>query len=233
MILECRPKPLELYELLDDVEDVGDSEDVQCLYRAPDERAHIFSRLVFSWLEPVLDEGVQKTLQLEDMCELSNMYYPEVSTVRLQRNLETSMASRRPRLMWTTISTYRWEWVVGAAWLLVSHLVPLLHPLVLARIIGFVTTYNTDQAEPIGSGYIYATAMFAIAAVTALAEQQKGTASQHLGLLLRTGLLTTVYRKSLSLSNNSRKAHNIGGIVSHIGKDVNNVTKFVSEYSYT
>ncbi|KAJ1719771.1 hypothetical protein LPJ61_006254, partial [Coemansia biformis] len=66
LVLECQPKPQELYELLNGDDNIRESDDVRQSYWAPEERANLFSRLTFSWLDPMLDEGLKRPLQMED-----------------------------------------------------------------------------------------------------------------------------------------------------------------------
>ncbi|KAJ1718167.1 hypothetical protein LPJ61_006787, partial [Coemansia biformis] len=158
LVLECQSKPQELYELLNEDDNIRDSDDVKHSYRAPEERANLFSRLTFAWLDPMLDEGLKRPLRMEDTCELSKRYYPEVATVKFRRNWEASIKSGRPGLIWTTICTYWREWTVSMVWQIIGDMTPFLNPILLSRLIGFVSTYNSDQAEPIENGYFYAVA---------------------------------------------------------------------------
>ncbi|KAJ2774139.1 hypothetical protein IWQ57_000966, partial [Coemansia nantahalensis] len=234
--LECRPKPAELYELLDDDDDDDDgpldAEAARCALRAPEERAHLFSRLTFAWIGPVLAAGSRRALQMEDTCALSAAYYPEVATQRFRARWAASLADGAPALGWATALAFRCEWARAAAWQLAADLVPFLHPLLLARLVGFVAAYSTDAAEPVESGYFYAAAMFGVAVAATLAEQQKQAASQHLEILLRTNLVSAIYRKALVLSNDAHNVHSVGAIVTHVSTDVSRAAAFICDSSF-
>ncbi|KAJ1727226.1 hypothetical protein LPJ61_004688, partial [Coemansia biformis] len=233
LVLECQSKPQELYELLNEDDSLRDSDDVKHSYRAPEERANLFSRLTFSWLDPMLDEGLKRPLQMEDTCELSKRYYPEVATVKFRRNWEASMASGCPGLVRTTIRTFWQEWTVSMMWQFIYDMVLFLYPVLLSRLIGFVSTYNSAQAEPIENGYFYAVAMGGVSMVMTLTSQQLYASNHHFYTLLRINFVTAIYRKALVLSNDMRKEHNIGSIVTHMSTDATRVAAFTSYRTYT
>ncbi|KAJ2711587.1 hypothetical protein H4R19_003175, partial [Coemansia spiralis] len=231
-VLECQPKPDELYDMLDNDDELDDGGDTQPSFRAPEERANILSHLTFAWLGPMIAAGCKKPLQMGDIGELSKQYFPENATVMFRRNWEASLRSGRPGLMRTMVWTFRREMIVSMAYHVVTNLTPFLTPILISRLIGFVAKYNTALAEPIENGYFYALAMFAVATVSTLADQQLEIVNLNLEVLLNTNLVTSVYRKALVLSNDVRKEHNIGAIVSHMSSDTSNVTDFVSYWSY-
>ncbi|KAJ2692254.1 hypothetical protein H4R19_006191, partial [Coemansia spiralis] len=194
-------------------------------------RTHIMSRLTFAWIRPMVDAGCLKALQLEDTGELSAKYYPEVVTQRFRRNWAASQASGAPGLIWTTARTFARGWAVGVLWELVGDMVPFLNPILLSRLLGFVAAFNTDQAEPVENGYFYAVAMFAVAVVATLANQQRAAANQHVDTMMEINLVTAIYRKALALSNDARKEHDIGGIITRVSSDVGRACSFVSFWS--
>ncbi|KAJ2781265.1 hypothetical protein H4R18_002986 [Coemansia javaensis] len=235
MVLECRAKPEALYDLPNDDDD-GDApydvDDVKCTYKSPEERAHLFSRLAFSWMEPLVEKGYRAPLQMHDISEPGKKYYPEVATIKFRRNWEAAQKTSRTALVRTAVRTYWRELALAAAYKLVTDCVEYLNPILLSRLIGFVSTYNTALAEPIENGYFYAAAMFAVTMVQKLALQQHYALGQDLHLLLRTNFITAVYRKALVLSNDTRKEHNIGGIVTHMSVDVERVAEFTGLWWY-
>ncbi|KAJ2778295.1 hypothetical protein H4R18_004688 [Coemansia javaensis] len=231
MLLECRAKPDELYTLLQDDDEDDDGAPVAA-YASLSDRAHIFSRLTFSWMAPLIEKGYRTPLQMNDLDELSRRYHPEVATAAFRSSLDASQKTGRSGLLWMTARIY-WRTMVASSFFdLVAILVEYLNPVLLSRMIGFVTTYNTALAEPIENGYFYALAMFGVATARTLARQQYLRANQTVDMLVRTNYVTAVYRKALVLSNDTRKEHNIGGIVTHISVDAERATVFACHWWY-
>ncbi|KAJ2795671.1 hypothetical protein H4R21_005018, partial [Coemansia helicoidea] len=74
--------------------------------------------------------------------------------------------------------------------------------------------------------------MFVLATVTTVADQQQDVVTKDLDVLLETNLVSSIYRKTLVLSNDMRKEHDIGVIVSHVSVDASCVSTFASNWLY-
>ncbi|KAJ2387661.1 hypothetical protein GGI23_006224, partial [Coemansia sp. RSA 2559] len=181
MAMESQPKPHMLYELPDDDDEEEQlfSDEDYITYQSPEERANIFSLLSFTWMTPLLEHGFRKPLQMEDTWELSSMYRPEVATAKFQRNWQAQLRSGNPSLFRTTMRTYGWSLALGSFYKLVKDLVSFLNPILLSRLIGFVSKYNTPDAEPIEYGYFYALSMFVVASIQTVAFQQHWVQNQR------------------------------------------------------
>ncbi|KAJ1932862.1 hypothetical protein EC988_009314, partial [Linderina pennispora] len=205
-----------LYELVDE-----DDEDYTgySTYQSPEERANIFERLTFSWMTPLLELGYNKPLQLEDTWELMPEYQPDVVTDNFQRNWQAELQSGQPSLFRATLRTYGVPYLLGGFYKLIKDLVSFLNPILLSRLIGFVGTYNTPQAEPVENGYFYALSMFIVATIQTMAFQQHWVQNQKVNCMLKTSYTTAIYRKTLALSNDARQKFSVGEIVTHMSVD--------------
>ncbi|KAJ1758176.1 hypothetical protein LPJ69_004164, partial [Coemansia sp. RSA 1752] len=218
-------KPHGLYQLPDD-----DKDDVEL--KSPEDRANLFSRLTFSWLTPLLEQGFRKPLQMEDMLELSKRYQPDVATTEFQRNWQAEQQRRNPSLFRATIRTYGAVWALGGFYKLVSDLVSFVNPILLSKLIGFVSTYHTPAAEPIQNGYFYALSMFVVASVQTLVFQQHWVQNQHVNCLIKISYTTAIYRKTMALSNDARQKYSVGSIVTHMSVDSQRVANFTADSSH-
>ncbi|KAJ2785541.1 hypothetical protein H4R18_000486 [Coemansia javaensis] len=230
--LECQPKPHRLYELPED----DDDDDSDCIYsrdfQSPEERANIFSRLFFTWMTPLLELGQRRPLEMEDTWELARQFRPDVATAAFQRNWQAELKHARPSLFRAMVRTYGAAWALGSFYKLVKDLVAFLNPVLLARLIRFVSTYGTADAEPIENGYFYALSMFVVATVQTLAFQQHWLQNQRVNALMKISYTTAIYRKTMMLSNDARQQYNIGGIVTHMSVDTQRVADFVANFSH-
>ncbi|KAJ1836322.1 hypothetical protein LPJ70_006146, partial [Coemansia sp. RSA 2708] len=234
MALECQPKPHGLYQLPDDYDedelDVHD--DDVCTFQSPEERANVFSRLTFSWMTPLLEQGFRKPLQMEDTWALSTQYRPDVATAKFQRNWQAELQSGSPSLFRATMRTCGLSWALSGLNKLVSDLVAFLNPILLSRLIGFVSKYRTADAEPIENGYFYALAMFVVASVKTIAYEQSCVHNQQVKNLTKISYTTAIYRKTMALSNDARQQYNVGGIVTHMSVDSERVAEFFANFSH-
>ncbi|KAJ1857156.1 hypothetical protein GGF49_002084 [Coemansia sp. RSA 1853] len=225
MALECQPKPHGLYQLPEDDED-----DME--FQSPEERANVFSRWTFSWMTPLLEQGFRKPLQMADVWELSRQYRPDVVTAEFQSSWLAEQKRTNPSLFRATMRTYGAAWALAGFYKLVKDLVAFLNPILLSRLIGFVSTYHTPAAEPIENGYFYAISMFVVASVQTLAFQQHWTQNQRVNSLIKISYTTAIYRKTMALSNDARQKYNVGGIVTHMSVDSQRVADFTANFSH-
>ncbi|KAJ2800364.1 hypothetical protein H4R20_004092, partial [Coemansia guatemalensis] len=232
LALECQPKPQALYELADDDDSIFGEDDNRCAFMSPEERANIFSALTFSWMTPLLEKGFCKPLEMQDTWELSQQYRPDIATAEFQRNWQRELRGSSPSLFRATMRTYGFSWALGGFYKLVKDLVSFLNPILLSRLIGFVSKYNTAEAEPIENGYFYALSMFVVASVQTLAFQQHWSQNQHVNCLMKISYTTAIYRKTMALSNDTRQQFNIGGIVTHMSVDSQRVADFTANFSH-
>ncbi|KAJ2260833.1 hypothetical protein GGI01_002727 [Coemansia sp. RSA 376] len=235
LVMESQPKPHMLYELDDEDEEYypGIPEDTSCCtYQSPEERANIFSRLAFTWMTPLLEQGYRKPLQMEDTWELSREYHTGVVNARFQRNWQAELRSGNPSLFRATMRTYGLSLALGGFYKLIKDLVSFLNPILLSRLIGFVSRYNTPNAEPIEYGYFYAISMFLVATVQNVALQQHWVQNQRVNCLLKVSYTTAIYRKTMTLSNDARQNYSIGGIVTHMSVDSQRVADFTANFSH-
>ncbi|KAJ2370666.1 hypothetical protein H4S02_009765, partial [Coemansia sp. RSA 2611] len=235
LVMESQAKPHMLYELDDEDEEYypGPLEDAgRCTYQSPEERANIFSRLAFTWMTPLLEQGYRKPLQMEDTWELGREYRPEVVNASFQRNWQEELRSGKPSLFRATMRTYGLSLALGGFYKLVKDLVSFLNPILLSRLIGFVSRYNTPSAEPIEYGYFYAISMFLVATVQNVAFQQHWVQNQRVNCLLKISYTTAIYRKTMTLSNDARQKYSVGGIVTHMSVDSQRVADFTANFSH-
>ncbi|KAJ1856297.1 hypothetical protein GGH12_004868 [Coemansia sp. RSA 1822] len=225
LALECQPKPHGLYQLPD-----NDQDDVEL--KSPEDRANVFSRLTFSWLTPLLEQGFRKPLQMEDMLELSKRYQPDVATAEFQRNWQAEQQRSDLSLFRATMRTYGAVWALSGFYKLVKDLVAFLNPILLSRLIGFVSTYHTPAAEPIENGYFYAISMFVVASVQTLVYQQHWVQKQHVNCLIKISYTTAIYHKTMALSNDARQKYSVGSIVTHMSVDSQRVAEFAANSSH-
>ncbi|KAJ2240406.1 hypothetical protein GGH97_004678, partial [Coemansia sp. RSA 475] len=128
--------------------------------------------------------------------------------------------------------TYGAVWALGGFYKLVSDLVSFVNPILLSKLIGFVSTYHTPAAEPIQNGYFYALSMFVVASVQTLVFQQHWVQNQHVNCLIKISYTTAIYRKTMALSNDARQKYSVGSIVTHMSVDSQRVANFTADSSH-
>ena len=109
--------------------------------------------------------------------------------------------------------------LLGAIYQLAYVLLQFASPQILGLIISFVQSDDPDW-----KGYLY-TGLFAVVAfLSAISDSSYWYNLNLVGLRLRTTLASTIYKKSLKLSNSSRKTNTAGEIVNLVSVDSQKIT---------
>ncbi|PIA15690.1 P-loop containing nucleoside triphosphate hydrolase protein [Coemansia reversa NRRL 1564] len=234
-VFECQPKPHELFDIsADDVDDVDnsgfgkleDSDDDYCTSGSPEERANVFSRYTYTWVESLLQKGYREQLHLGDIWKLTGQYRPDVVHARFQHNWQKELRSGNPSLFRATARTYWPIWVLAAIHEMLRTISLFARFLITSRLIEFAANYGTDQGSPIEYGYFYAVALFIMSCELNNALRLRRTHAQRLKTFIRTSYMTAVYQKTLTLSNDARQKYDIGSIVTHMSIDSENIATF-------
>lgn len=85
--------------------------------------------------------------------------------------------------------------------------------MLLKQLMGWVTSYTTDNPEPSYSGIFISVAMFVTAVCQTLFLQQYFQRCFSTGMRLRAALVTAIYKKTLVLSNASRQSSTVGEVI--------------------
>ncbi|KAJ2797681.1 hypothetical protein H4R20_005096, partial [Coemansia guatemalensis] len=236
IILESQAKPEAVYEFPSDSSCMslgahGDNS-VSTSFQSPEERANIFSLIGLTWMTPLLDKGFSKPLQMEDTWKLSRDYQPDAVSEKFQRNWQAELDSGNPSLFRATVRTYGLSWALCSFYDLVRDILAFIMPVLLSRLIDFVSKYNTVEAEPVENGYFYAITMFVLLNFQSLAFHHCHLQCQRLYSQMRTGYMTAIYRKTMNISNDARRKYGTGAIVTHMSVDAEHYVNFVAQLSF-
>nr|XP_039264358.1 multidrug resistance-associated protein 1-like [Styela clava] len=131
----------------------------------------------------------------------------------------------KPSLVKAMFKTYGMTMLAAAFFKLGNDTIQFLSPILLRQMMAF--TEDTDIYE--WYGYVYATAMYAVTIVQALFLNQYFHRCMLVGMNIRTSVISMVYRKSLRISNATKKESTVGEIVNLMSTDAQ---RFMDLMSY-
>ncbi|XP_030388257.1 canalicular multispecific organic anion transporter 2-like [Scaptodrosophila lebanonensis] len=108
---------------------------------------------------------------------------------------------------------------------LITNILALVQPQVLSLIIEFVSDFEGEQ-QPQWKGIMYAILLFVLAVLQTLMLAQYFHRILIVGRRTRTALINSIYRKSLRISNSSRKESTVGEIVNLMAVDAQRFVEF-------
>uniref|UniRef100_A0A803TMZ5 ABC-type glutathione-S-conjugate transporter n=1 Tax=Anolis carolinensis TaxID=28377 RepID=A0A803TMZ5_ANOCA len=209
----------------------------------PESRASFLSRITFWWFAGTIWKGYWKPLQREDLWSLAKENSSEeiVANVLPHPNTTSHQTARETALLlqpensksklllksfWSVFGTY---FILGTLCLVAGDVFLFLIPKTLSVFLDFISA----PEAPSWKGYFYAAAMFLLACLQTLFEQQYMYMCLVLGVRLKTAITGLVYRKLLVMSNAAKKEATVGEIVNLVSVDVQKLMDLIIYFNGT
>ncbi|XP_010545620.1 PREDICTED: ABC transporter C family member 8 [Tarenaya hassleriana] len=189
--------------------------------------AGFFSRLTFSWINPLLSLGYRKPLAPEDIPTLvpedeAELAYEQFSQAWDSLIADPSSNNRGNLVFRAVLKVYFKENIVIAVCAFLRTVSVVSLPLMLYA---FVEYANSDQRD-LRSGVLNLACLIILKLTESLSMRHWYFASRRSGMRIRSALMVAVYRKQLMLSSSGRKRHSTGEIVNYIAVDAYRMGEF-------
>ena len=201
----------------------------------PEEYATAFSRLTFSWMTPLMKKGYKVYLGEDDLWGLAK----SDQTKRTGQLLEDAWAHElkhrpnRPSLWIALFRAYGGPYCLAAVFKIFNDIIQYVQPQLLRLLINFVASYQPKMIpQPIIKGAAIALGMFGCAIFQTSMIHQYFQLAFVTGMRIKGGLASTIYRKSLRLSNEGRSSKTTGDIVNYMAVDtqrLQDLTQFAQQ----
>ncbi|KAH7372902.1 hypothetical protein KP509_17G027900 [Ceratopteris richardii] len=181
--------------------------------------ANLFSKLTFSWLNPLLNDGFKQSLSFADVPPLAPGDKAEHTFGMLQKTCSTSTMKRHA----LTIALLKTFW--GP--LLLTGFLQLLRTVVIytgPMLISSFTNYANGERVSYYDGYALVFLLLIAKLIEVTCYHHFNFQSYKLGNNMRSAVITMIYRKSLRLSSSSRQRHGIGQITNYMAVDVQQIS---------
>lgn len=178
------------------------------------EKAGGWSRVTFSWLNPLLKQGANKTLNLDDIPGLAREHQATKLYERFISNWPKEEVSKSTvKTLWKTF----WLQLVFTGLLALLKLsVTYVGPLLIQRFVDYTAGISAFPHE----GYILVLVLTVSKIIEVVSTHLYQFTCNKLGMEVRSSLITTIYRKGLRLSSSARQSHGVGKIVNYMSVDV-------------
>ncbi|XP_030761803.1 multidrug resistance-associated protein 1 isoform X2 [Sitophilus oryzae] len=206
----------------------------------PEEGASFLSRMVFAWFDRMTWRGFRKPLEAKDLWDMK----PEDSAAEIvpvfekhwkhtvlkseggttharaqfkgdSGHIEFVPAKRKEAsILPALLKSFGPMFLFGAVLKLVQDLLTFVSPQILGLIIKFV-----KAPDYFWHGPLYAILLFVTATIQTVFLAQYFNRMFVVGMRIRTALVSTIYRKSLKISNKARKERTAGEIVNLMAVD--------------
>ncbi|KAG0275987.1 hypothetical protein BGZ95_008143 [Linnemannia exigua] len=189
------------------------------------EKANLFSRLSFHFLQPILREGYKGPLSAKNIQgmmphRIKTEYSHDLLNNRWQRAVAKAHSrGKSPSLFLTIMKTYGLSWVPIMIFRLAASTFLYIMPVLLNQLLNFIESYSSGKSQPVSLGLILAFGMFFASVLSAFCVGQYFQTAINVGVEIRTALIAMVYRKSLRLSNAAKQSNTAGEISNHMSVD--------------
>ncbi|GAB1197901.1 hypothetical protein APSETT444_007206 [Aspergillus pseudonomiae] len=185
----------------------------------PYEYADIFSVLSFSWMTPMMKFGYKNFLTQDDLWNLRRRDTTRATGETLAENWEQELEKDKPSLWIALFKSFGGSYTRGAIIKCGSDMLAFVQPQLLRVLIDFISSYQTDNPQPIIRGVAIALAMFFVSVSQTMCLHQYFQRAFDTGMRVKSSLTAMIYAKSLRLSSEGRTSKTTGDIVNHMAVD--------------
>ncbi|CAI5942587.1 unnamed protein product [Closterium sp. NIES-65] len=195
---------------------------------SPEAKANPFSKLIFWWLNPLMNAGYRKPLEQADLPPLPPCDDAKAVSIKFAHVWAQEVRKDKPSLTRALFRCFRYRLIIGALVQFVNVLLQATPPIFLNAVLLFIQGTPTDHfmKKIFGDNYGYyaAAALFVVPTIRSLLDAQYNQIMFRLGVHVKTALVEIVYDKSLKLSNGARQGKSVGEIVTLMQVDTEKVS---------
>ncbi|KAL8236017.1 hypothetical protein R6Q59_017098 [Mikania micrantha] len=166
----------------------------------PERHTNIISSIFFSWMNPLMFLGYKRPLGEKDIWKLDTWDQTETLNNKFQLYWAEEVRKPKPWLLRALHRSLGGRFWWGGFWKIGNDLSQFVGPLILNELL-----LSMQERGPAQTGYIYAFSIFVGVVLGVLCEAQYFQNVMRVGYRLRSTLIAAVFRKTLRLTNESRR----------------------------
>ncbi|KAF1315515.1 Abcc transporter, partial [Globisporangium splendens] len=171
----------------------------------PQDRAWCFSRVLLSWVTPLMRLARRRQLHDDDIWPLQPKLQAQSASKKFGEDYERTRSMTR-----VFFRSFKWRFAGTGLAFLVSMLCNLLGPVVLHEVVSSLT--HASEGFAVERTFQWVGALFASQVLQALMDKYANFTSEAMAIEYIAAVKTLVYRKTLRLSAESRKEKSTGEI---------------------
>ncbi|KAI0491898.1 hypothetical protein KFK09_026160 [Dendrobium nobile] len=193
--------------------------------RTNSSKANLFSRLTFSWLNPLLRLGSSKPLALEDIPALDFDDEAFLAYQTFSRAWEFERKNRsitRNLVLKSLAKCFKKEMALVGFYALLKSVTVAASPLILYAFILF----SNQEEKDLKFGFFLIICLSLLKFVDSISQRHWFFNSRRVGMRMRSAVMAAIFQKQLGLSSQGRRRHSTGEIVNYIAVDAYRLGEF-------
>ncbi|XP_071686201.1 ABC transporter C family member 8-like [Rutidosis leptorrhynchoides] len=184
------------------------------------------SKLIFSWVNPLLALGYKKPLVLEDIPSLASVDQAAIAHEEFTKawgSLQTEKNSNKANMVPKALAkVYFRQMILAGLCVLLRTIAVVASPLLLYAFV----RYTNRESKDLRQGLLLVGCLIIVKLTESLAHRQFFFIARRTGMRMRSALMVAVYEKQLKLSNLGKKRHSTGEVVNYIAVDAYRMGEF-------
>lgn len=177
--------------------------------------ANIYSKATWLWMNTVINKGYKNPLKIDDVPSLPADHLAERMSELFESNWPNPGEHTKHAVALTLFKCF-WKEIAFTGFLALIKLgVMYVGPVLIQSFVSFTSGMGSSPYE----GYYLVLTLLVAKIAEVLSSHHFNFHSQRIGLLIRSTLITALYRKGLKLSCSSRQNHGVGQIVNYMAVD--------------
>ncbi|CAH9080172.1 unnamed protein product [Cuscuta europaea] len=194
-------------------------------------KASVLSKAMWNWMNPLLTKGYKSPLTIDEVPSLPPDFDAERMGELLRKNWHVSNDSTIPsntkHPILKALARSFWKDLMFTGFLATVRLgVMYVGPLLIKSFVKFT---SGDRTKSPYKGYYLVMALLGAKVTEVMASHHFNFHSAKLGMLIRSSIMTTLYKKGLRLSCTARQAHGVGQIVNYMVVDCTMISDMSSQ----
>ncbi|XP_077217234.1 multidrug resistance-associated protein 6 isoform X2 [Tasmannia lanceolata] len=188
-------------------------------------KASFISRLIFSWINPLLKLGYSKPLVLEDIPHLEpqDSAHLAYQAFAHEWDIQRKQRSNGKNLILRALAKcYMKEMIVVGFYAFLRTVSVVASPLLLYSFV----QYSAREEENLYEGLLLVGCLVVVKIVESLSQRHWYFGARRFGMRMRSAIMAAAYQKLLKLSSLGRKNHSTGEIVNYIAVDAYRLGEF-------
>ncbi|CAH1113752.1 unnamed protein product [Psylliodes chrysocephalus] len=189
----------------------------------PRENAFPLSAATFCYTIPTFIRGFKRDLEEADLTETLKEHKSAYLGNKVERYWKDEEERARkkkstPSLQRVLLRAFAWEYIALGVVLVISEAVSVVQPILLGRMLRFYSRNDYISEE---DAYYYAAGVVLCSLINVLCVHPYMLGVCHIGMKLRVGCCSLIYRKALRLSKVALGETTAGQVVNLLSNDVN------------